>query len=214
MEESEFSGLVTHITKALGVPKLINILTNSPETTKDFKCHLNQLIKKSPLAGILERRSLDEVQTALWESVDKKVFSKNDLLQTCFLSRITVLDLNAFFNKLTVVELGDIILKRLATEPHEEFVRRIVNHVEESLDTKIGTLNNFDIADLTSSIIQRGTPQEIISSFTCMFLSAEKTSEDLVQIFRLVCDHLADQLPPSQLMELAIDFLRKIPTRK
>ncbi|KAH1017638.1 telomere-associated protein RIF1 [Dendroctonus ponderosae] len=214
VEESDFPTLVTHITKTLGVSNLIEMLTKSPETSKDFECSISQNVEKLPLVRILEKRSLDEVQAALWETVDKEIFSKKDLLQTCFLSRISVLDLNSFFNKLTLVEIGDIVINRLATEQYTLFVNRILKHFEGSEDASLSILNNFDISDLTRSIIQRGTPQEITSSFTCLFLSADKISEELVQIFRVVCDHLVDELPPSQLMELAIDFLRKIPMGK
>ncbi|XP_066147157.1 telomere-associated protein RIF1 [Euwallacea fornicatus] len=211
LEEDEFPAAIRKISNTLGIRKLFEILRESYE--EEAETFINSRIEKKSLQSLVDSRTLEELNTAVWSCVENGKCSRNELLQTIFLPNINPVDLNSYFNSLNVVELSDIVTMRLQGEDRPKFIKRIVNgssHVEE---TKTNALAAYSIEELARNIMERGSTKEIVAACSFMFLTSNKNNEDLKEISRLLIDWLTSTLPPSQLMDLSIQFLKKIPIK-
>ncbi|XP_066253348.1 telomere-associated protein RIF1-like isoform X2 [Euwallacea similis] len=211
LEEDEFPAAIRKISNTLGTRKLFEILRESYE--EEVETFINSRIEQKPLQTLIETRTLLELNTAVWSYLEKGKCSRDELLQTFFLPNINSVDLVPYFNSLSVVELSDVVTMRLQGEDRPEFMKRILNSPSCSEETKTNVLAAYSIEELTRNIVERGSIQEVISACTFMFLTSNKNNEDSKEISRLLIDCLTSILPPSQLMDLSIQFLKKIPIK-
>lgn len=218
VDQEDFPKVVKHVTETAGLPRIFEILTESLESAEDesvyFDCMIKHSIEKRPLSSIIDKISIEELKTAIWENVENQTYNRKEVLDVCFLPYVHSIDLASFFNKMTVVEVGDIVLNRLDTEDYETFTHRLISKCTTPDKARDNILQNFTVSELTNNIIEKGSSKEIVSSLTRLFFAIDrKDKKNLCEIFQSITSSLVEDLPLSLLMELSIEFQKKFPIK-
>lgn len=218
VDQEDFPKVVKHVTETAGLPRIFEILTESLESAEDesvyFDCMIKHSIEKRPLSSIIDKISIEELKTAIWENVENQAYNRKEVLDVCFLPYVHSIDLASFFNKMTIVEVGDMVLNRLDTEDYETFTHRLISKCTTPDKARDNILQNFTVSELTNNIIEKGSSKEIVSSLTRLFFAIDrKDKKNLCEIFQSITSSLVEDLPLSLLMELSIEFQKKFPIK-
>ncbi|KAJ8968145.1 hypothetical protein NQ317_011589 [Molorchus minor] len=205
LEQKDFKSAIKHITETISLPSVFEILTESVENSESesvyFDCMIKHSIDKRPLKDLLENRPLNDIKTALSESVSSNVFNREEVIENCLLPLIeNPDDISGYLNRISVVQLGDIVIKRLQTTDLKQFLDQLVEaHGGRNVVT---SLNNDLFKYVESS-------NEIIDLFKhCINIQNEqRQSEVMVELFRFI----SSKLDLSTLLQLHVDLLKRIP---
>ncbi|KAJ8959872.1 hypothetical protein NQ318_011607 [Aromia moschata] len=205
LEEKDFKCVIKHIIETIGLSSVFELLTESVESSENesiyFDCMIRHSIGKRPLIDLLENRSLNEIKTSLEDGISKNMFAKIDILETCFIPLIgSPNDILSYLNRISVVELGDVIVQRLEFTDLQQFFNQIIQ--------KHGTKNVSNT--LSNELIKRlDSTSEIVDLFrNCVDLqSSERQKEVMIEMFRFI----SGRLDLKTLLDLHIGFLQRIP---
>lgn len=205
LPETDFTIAVKHITKKIGLPTLLGMLTESLENSEEesvyFDCIVKQSLEKRSLSDIWENRSLEDIRSGLEESIGKNIFNRRDVIHKCLFPLIeNPKDICNYLNQLSVVQLSNIIVERMENADSTEFFRNIVDSCS----------SEHNLTLRKEVLVRVKSPNEVVSVFQdCIGAqSKENQHEIMVEMFK----YISGKLNANTLLELHIDFLKRIPS--
>lgn len=155
---------------------------------------------KIPLKDIVKNHKTDDLRQALCDLVETKTLDRNDLIQNCLVPLVeTPNDLQPYLNSLSMVDIGDIVIKRLPEDGSDEFLTKLskiyLNGVKEPLTVQLCKKNLLE-------------PKDFVSFFKdCLSDKSDgQQTEIMVEMFKF----LSGKISVEKLAGLHMEFLQRI----
>ncbi|XP_018560984.1 telomere-associated protein RIF1 [Anoplophora glabripennis] len=204
LSDSDFKVIIKHIIKKIGLPSTLKMLTSTIEDPGEesvyFTCIMKQSLEKRSLSDVFETRPLDDIKTGLEETISKNVFSRQDVIDQCLLPLIeNPSDIFSYLNRISVVQLSDIVVQRLQSTNLTEFFDRILDSYG----------NEAEVTLRKDILVRVKSPNEIVGIFQdCIGTQNEENQQQImVEMFKFV----SGRLNVNTLLELHVEFLKKLP---
>lgn len=194
--------VIKNTLETVGTKKMLKLLQCCSETDS-FTQEVETFCSKNvALKDIIKNHTVDNLKQALTDLIEANCFSRNDVIEHCLVPLVeTPKDLHMYFNSLTVVDLGDIVIEKLLDEDSVEFVTKLskacVNGAKDSLTVQLCK------KDLLSST-------NVVTCFkSCLIAKKEdEQTEIMVEMFKFI----SGRLNAETLLNLHVEFLQRIPS--
>ncbi|CAH1990199.1 unnamed protein product [Acanthoscelides obtectus] len=217
MLEKTSSCIIRCLIETIGVSKLIDSVTSMCEREED-RANLTACLSRatsdsrttsdrtasqttsdsgsSVYATAKKSYEIAEIKAIVEESVKTGGVSKKEVVDECLLPLVeNPRELYGYMDRVTVVELGDVVIDRLENEQVDDFLNRIIStYPEQSLRC---------LVKISSSIL--AAPSKMVDTFrSCLGARSEQDQKDImVDIFRFI----SGKLDPETLFSLHLEFL-------